>query len=164
MELRKHLNLRFVLVELYVVAFLAFLIYGLQPAEAAEAYEIDGELLIPSIGLNTGVAKLELEEDGLQTPSTIAGSYTRFDNKTLLIGHSTTVFTDLGDVKIGDAIEYNGETYNVEKITLSVKDKIDMDELLKASERDTIVIMTCAGKLLEGGDATHRLILTATIL
>ena len=61
-------------------------------------------------------------------------------------------------------VEYNGKTYNVEKITLSVKDKIDMDELLKASEKDTIVIMTCAGKLLEGGDATHRLILTATRL
>lgn len=162
MELKKHLNLRFVFVGLYLVAFLAFLVYGLQPAEAAEAYEIDAELLIPSIGLETEVTKLELEEDGLKTPDTIAGSYTRFDNKTLLIGHSTTVFKNLENVKIGDKIEYNDKTYTVEKITLSVKDKIDMDELLKASEKDTIAIMTCAGELLDGGDATHRLIITAS--
>lgn len=162
MELKKHLNLRFVFVGLYLVAFLAFLIYGLQPAEAAEAYEIDGELLIPSIGLEADVTKLELEEGGLQTPSTIAGSYTRFDNKTLLIGHSTTVFTDLEDVKIGDEIKYNEKVYKVQRIDLLVKDKIDMDELLKASEKDTLVIMTCAGKLLDGGDATHRLIITAS--
>ena len=161
MELRKHLNLRFVFVGLYLVAFLAFLIYGLQPAEAVEAYEIDAELSIPSITLDADVTKLELEESGLKTPDTIVGSYTRFEGKTLLIGHSTTVFANLKDVKIGDTIEYNEKNYHVQRIDLLVKDKIDMDELLKASEKDTIVIMTCAGELLDGGDATHRLIITA---
>ena len=44
---------------------------------------------------------------------------------------------------------------------LPAGEKIDMDKLLKTSRQDTVVIMTCAGKLLDGGDATHRLIITA---
>lgn len=162
MKLRKHLSLRFVFIGLYFVAFLAFLIYGLRPADAVEAYKIDSELKIPSIGLDTSVTKLELQDDGLKTPNSIVGSYARYDNKTLLIGHSTAVFSDLKDVDLGDTIEYDGKNYEVRMIDLLVKDNIDMDELLKAEKKDTIVIMTCAGRLLDGGDATHRLIITAT--
>ena len=162
MELRKHLSLRYVFTVLYIVAFLAFLIYGLQPVDAAEAYEIGGEVAISSIDLKSDVAILELTDGGLKTPDTIAGSYTRAENKTLLIGHSTTVFRNLNKVKLGDAIEYGGKSYEVRMIDMVMKNKIDMDELLKASEKDMLVIMTCAGKLLDGGDATHRLILTAT--
>lgn len=161
MELRKHLNIRFVFIGLYLVAFLVFLIYGLQPAEAVEAYVIDSKLKIPSIGLNTDVTKLELTENGLKTPDTIVGSYSRYENKTLLIGHSTTVFNNLRDVKLGNKIEYNNTTYEVKTIDMLAKGKIDMDKLLKTSQQDTVVIMTCAGKLLDGGDATHRLIITA---
>ena len=29
--------------------------------------------------------------------------------------------------------------------------------------KESIVVMTCAGELLEGGDATHRLIVTASV-
>ena len=162
MELRKHLRLRYVFIGLYLVVFLAFLIYGLKPAEAAEAYEIGGEVAIPSIGLQSEVAVLGLEDGELKTPDLIAGSYTRAENKSLLIGHSTTVFRDLDKVELGDLIEYNGETYEVRMIDMVAKDKVNMNELLRTSEKDTVVIMTCAGKLLDGGDATHRLILTAT--
>ncbi len=41
------------------------------------------------------------------------------------------------------------------------KSMISMSELLKADDKETIVIMTCAGESLENGDATHRLIVTA---
>ena len=36
-----------------------------------------------------------------------------------------------------------------------------MDEVLAPTEQNTLVIMTCAGEDLGGGDATHRLIVTA---
>ena len=39
-----------------------------------------------------------------------------------------------------------------------------MTEILKREEKDTIVIMTCAGELLDGGDATHRFMVTAVAL
>lgn len=162
MELRKHLSLRFVFIGLYFVAFLAFIIYGLQPADAVEAYDIGGEIAIPSIGLQSDVAILDYENGKLNTPDTIVGSYEKVENKSLLIGHSTTVFSELYKVKLGDEIEYKGKTYEVKMIDMMAKNRISMTKLLEPSEKDTIVIMTCAGKLLDGGDATHRLIITAT--
>ena len=161
MELRKRLNPRIVFIVVYVVLFLAYIIYGLQPAEAAHSYEVATELKIPSIGLVVDVTKLDLVGNELKTPDTIAGSYTQAENKTLLIGHSTTAFSHLDGVKIGDELEYNGQEYKIVRATLAVKEVIDMDELLAPAEEDTLMIMTCAGTLLGGGDATHRLIVTA---
>ena len=103
-----------------------------------------------------------MDNDKLNTPDTIVGSYTRAENKTLLIGHSTTVFQDLDQVKMSDYINYNNKTYQVNDIELLEKSDIDMNDALKTTDKDTIVIMTCAGTLLEGGDATHRLIITAS--
>ena len=163
MELKKHLNLKYIFIGIYVASFLAFIIYGLMPAKAVEAYDIEGEVVIPSIGLTSDVTKVELTAEGLETPDTIVGSYSRNQNKTLLFGHSTTVFTDLKKVKLGDYIEYGGNNYEVRAIDMLAKSKINMDKLLKAEDKDTLVIMTCAGTLLDGGDATHRLIITASI-
>ena len=36
-----------------------------------------------------------------------------------------------------------------------------MNKILEASDKDTVVLMTCAGKDLGNGDASHRLIVTA---
>ena len=163
MELRKHLNPRIVFVGLYVLAFLGYVIYGLQPAEAAQSYEIADQLEIPSIALDTDVAKLQLEADGLHTPDKIVGSYTKNDNKILLIGHSTTVFRDLDKVDLDATIIYDGREYHVAAIDMTVKNKVDMNKLLEKSDKDTLVMMTCAGELLENGDATHRLMITATL-
>lgn len=161
MELRKRLSPRYVFIGVYVVAFLAYIIYGLQPAEASASYEVVGKVSVPQIGLVADVTKLEIENDKLNTPDTIVGSYTRSENKTLLIGHATGVFRDLNQVRIGDTIEYDSTEYKVTKLTYAVKEAIDMDELLEPADNDTLVVMTCAGKMLSGGDATHRLIVTA---
>lgn len=160
MEIGRRFSLKYVFIGLYIVAFLVYIIVGLQPAEAAN-YNIVAELSIPSIGLQSDVASLKLNNGALDTPDTIVGSYSGAENKSLLIGHSTTVFKNLNNVKIGDIIIYNKKEYVVYKRDLVQKDDILMPRLLKKEDTDTLVIMTCAGKLLNNGDATHRFLLTA---
>ena len=160
MELKKRLEFRKVLVGAYFVLLAMYLVVGLQPAEATN-YEIATELSIPSIGLDSDVTILQVEERELKTPETIVGSYGRARNKTLLIGHSTTVFQDLEEVKLGDVIMYDDAPYKVFAIELVEKAEINMNEILAPADEETLVLMTCAGTLLDGGDATHRLIVTA---
>lgn len=161
MELKKRLNIRTVLIGLYVVVFVAYVIVGLKPAEAAQSYEISAELNIPSINLTSDVTTLQLENRELKTPDNIVGSFSRAENKTLLIGHSSTVFQNLNRVAFGEEINYNDHIYTVRKIETLEKSEIDMSKLLARAKEDTLVIMTCAGDDLGGGDATHRLIVTA---
>ncbi|MBR3246485.1 class F sortase [Candidatus Saccharibacteria bacterium] len=163
MELRRRLNPKYVFIGLYILAFLVYVIYGLQPADAVDSYDVSGNIRIPSIGLNSDVTTIGLEHGELRTPDTIVGSYSRNPNKTLLIGHASTVFENLHDIRLGDKVGFNGEEYTVKSINLSVKEDIDMLELLSNSPKDTIVLMTCAGDTLEGGDATFRLIVTASV-
>ena len=163
MELRRRLNPKYVFIGLYILAFLVYVIYGLQPADAVDSYDVSGNIYIPSIGLNSDVTTISLEHGELRTPDTIVGSYSRNPNKTLLIGHASTVFENLHDIRLGDKVSFNGEEYTVKSINLSVKEDIDMLELLSNSSKDTIVLMTCAGDTLEGGDATFRLIVTASV-
>ena len=161
MELKRRVDLRKLFTILYLVAFLGFLIIGFQPAEARH-YEISGRLEIPSIGLFSDVTTLELNNHKLETPDTIVGSFSRNDNKTLLIGHSTTVFKNLAGARLHDLFFYNDEIFEVVKIETLAKNQINMDEILAPSDSPTIIIMTCAGEPLENQDATHRLIVTAT--
>lgn len=162
MELkRRHLDAKRVFAGLYALAFAIYIIVGLQPAEAKN-YEISAELDIPSIGFSADVTELVLDNGKLDTPDAIVGSYSRAENKTLLIGHSSTVFEKLKDVRLRSEITYNGKTYQVAGIHKMPKSEVNMNELLKKADQDTLVIMTCAGELLDGGDATHRLIVTAT--
>lgn len=163
MELKQHLDARWIFVGLYLLAFVIYLVIGLQPADAT-SYEVSAKLLIPQIGLDTAVTDLTLDEGQLNTPEMIVGSYSQAKNKTLLIGHSSTVFQDLDQIDLGDLINYDGNDYKVKRIDLVRKSQIDMSELLAPAEKDTIVIMTCAGELFQNGDATHRLILTAVKL
>lgn len=163
MELRQRLNPKYVFIGLYILAFLAYIIYGLQPADAVESYDISGNLRIPSIGLNSDVTTIGLENGELHTPDTIIGSYTRNTNKTLLIGHASTAFENLKNARLGDKIYLDGKEYTIDSINLSVKEDIDMLELLSESPKKTLVLMTCAGDTLEGGDATFRLIVTASV-
>lgn len=161
MELKRRLNFRKILTILYIVAFFVYIVVGLQPAEARN-YEISGELVIPSIGLKSDVAKLELENHRLETPDEIVGSYSRYSSKTFLIGHSSTVFKNLSTVSLGDLIYYNDETFRVVEIKTLAKNEINMDTVLAPNSEPTIMIMTCAGEPLADHDATHRLIVTAT--
>ena len=160
MELGKHLRLRDVLMGLYVVAFAVYLVVGLQPAEAAN-YDVATELVIPSIRLESDVVTLHLEHRELKTPDTIVGRYARAENKTLLVGHSTTVFQDLDEVQVGDVVHYDELDYVVTETKVVAKNEVDMMGLLEETDEETIVIMTCAGELIGGGDATHRLLVTA---
>ena len=162
MEIKKRLNLRSVLAVVYFVCFGIFLNIGLRPAEATN-YEISAKLAIPAIGLTSDVTTLELEDHQLDTPDYIVGSFTRAKNKTLLIGHSTTVFSNLNEIKLGDEIFYDETNYKITNIEVLEKPDVDMDKILATEDVDTLVLMTCAGELLTNGDATHRLIITAVI-
>ena len=160
MELKRHLDLRYVFVGLYVLFVVVYVVIGLQPADAID-YEISADLEIPAIGLESGVTKLTLQDGRLNTPDTIVGSFSRAEHTTLLIGHSTTVFRHLDSVRVSDEIKYDYESYYVTNIEVEPKAGISMSKLLKDSSADTLVLMTCAGELLDNGDATHRLIITA---
>lgn len=164
MELRKSFDIRKIF---FVVSFLVFVILltlGLTPAEASAQYEVSGVLSIPSIQLTSDVTKLELKDRKLDTPAVIVGSFSNHKNKTLLIGHSSTVFTNLHEITIGNTIIYNGTNYLVIDAEVVEKDNIDMADLLKAEKVDTLVLMTCAGEDYGNGDSSHRIILTAIVL
>lgn len=121
-----------------------------------------GTLSIPSIALSTAVQPLHLTtEHTLDTPDTIAGSYAPYTNKTLLIGHSSTVFQALPEVRIGDSIIYNNKAYHIIRREVATKENINMYRLIKAEKDDLLVLMTCAGQPLGQRDATHRLLITA---
>ncbi len=160
MELKRHLDPKIVFIGLYALLILVYIIIGLQPVDAVQ-YDVTGEINIPSLNLRSEVTKLELEHGELKTPDTIVGSYSSNINKTLLIGHSTTVFQDLYQLKPEDKIYYNRNRYKITSIQTVKKEAIKMSELMAGEKKNTIVIMTCAGELLENSDATHRLIITA---
>lgn len=160
MELKRRFSFRKLFTIVYIVAFLTYVAVGLLPADGI-AYTIDGGLLIPSIDLVSGVTKLELKDSRLNTPDSIVGSYSRNPNKTFLIGHSSTIFRDLDEVKVGDQIIYNNVEYKVADMEVVKKSDVDMTNLLKAEKEDTLVLMTCAGEPVGQKDATHRLIVTA---
>lgn len=161
MELKKSFDLRRVFISVYVLFFVAFLIIGLQPAEATQ-YEISAELYIPSIGLTSSVTTLHLKNHQLEAPATIVGSFTRHPSKTLLIGHASTVFQNLAQANTGDSIIYDDATYRIVNRQIIEKTAVSMSQLLSPAEQNTLIIMTCAGTDLGHGDATHRLIITAT--
>ncbi len=164
MEIRARLDFRKIVILLYVVCFVAYLIFGLTPTSAGVThYEISANLEIPAIDLNTDVTALTLENRRLETPDTVVGSYSRAKNKTLLIGHSSTVFSELDRVWVGDNVMYNGATYIAKDIIVDKKENISMNKLLSSTKNDTLVIMTCTGTYLGNGDSTHRLIITAEI-
>lgn len=127
----------------------------------AKQYNTSGHLIIPSINLESDVTALSLDNGNLPTPEAIVGSYSKAPHKTLLIGHSSTVFMNLSKVNIGDTMIYSGVTYEIISAHTLAKSEINMNRLLEETPRNTLVIMTCAGESLANGDATHRLILYA---
>ena len=159
MELKRHVDLRKVVTVIYVAMFVVYLVVGLSPAEAA-VYEVSDRLEIPSIGLKSDVTRLELTDHRLNTPDTIVGSYSRSFNKTLLIGHASTVFGDLNLMTVGESVLYSGKTWIVKEIALYKKEDVDMEKILASARRETLILMTCAGEV-HGVDASHRLILVA---
>lgn len=156
-------KVRAVFISFFAVFFAIYLIIGFQPADAYENYPISGSLTIPAISLDTDVTVAALDNHQLLVPAQIVGSFSRYEGRTLLIGHASSIFSRLHEVKIGNTIYYNGANYQISSIDTREKTAIDMDELLIPSDdsRDTLILMTCAGTLFNNGDATHRLIVTA---
>ncbi|MBR2543216.1 sortase [Candidatus Saccharibacteria bacterium] len=162
MELKKRFSLRKVFIILYSFLLSVYLIVGFLPTKSI--YAIDTQLKIPAINLVSDVTILESKNGKLDTPDLIVGSFSRAENKTLLVGHSTTIFENLDKLKINDTVIYKSKLYKVKKRELLEKNEISMRQVLKNESDDTIVLMTCAGEMLENMDATHRLIVTATKL
>lgn len=163
LELKKRFSFRAVFLSIYIISFLIYIGVGFLPAEAVN-YIVDSRLEIPGIDLISDVTTLELRNKTLDTPDFIVGSFSRWKNKTLLIGHSTTVFQNLHKLDLREIILYDDKLYKVVEKKMVEKGKILMSEILKNEENDTLVIMTCAGTLLDNKDSTHRLIITATRL
>ena len=156
----------------YAVFTFAFITIGLQPvrsAEAAYAEEsstADATLVIDAIGLSAPVTQSSLSNNNLSVPEQIAASYSNSPNKTLIFGHSSSVFQNLKNIQLSDTIFYNEKTYQVTDITEVKKTEISMADILAPSDTDTIVLMTCSGEKIPNtdGDHTHRLIVTAKAL
>lgn len=144
----------------FLIMLPIYLFIGFQPSLPAEAANYP-TLEISSIKLRTPVAPLELVDHQLIAPATIAGSYSQAERKTLIIGHSSTVFETLAKIKMHDTFVYDGQTYRVVNITTEAKADISMSDVLAPAAEDTIIIMTCAGDPLPDQDATHRLLVTA---
>ena len=162
MELRRKLDFKATFVLFYCVCFVLFCYIFIRPAVASE-YKIDSYLIIPKIDLSSGVTTLSMQNGKLDTPDDIIGSYSITSSKTLLIGHSTTVFDNLHNSNIGDVILYDKNSYTITSKSIMPKNEINMSKILESSARKTIILMTCAGELYEGGDASHRLIVSAVL-
>ena len=160
MEIHKSVNLNKFLIFSYCFAFLVYLIVGLTPAEAAH-YDIIAKVEIPRIGLVSDVADAKIENRELKTPESVVGSFSHNENKIFLFGHVGGVFKNLANLQIGDEIIYESMIYYVESMIEEEKSMINMNEILKAEDEKTLVVMTCAGEDLGNGDSTHRLIVTA---
>ena len=154
----------------YFVATLAFVYFGLQPATSSEeVYAKESETAITTLSLptdnqeNIPVKKIAKNGKNLEVPEQIVGTYSIHENKTLLIGHSSTAFKNLKDLQQNDKITYNGKEYTITNIQEKLKQDISMKEILKPEEKDTVVLMTCSGeKIANSEDYTHRLIITAS--
>lgn len=154
--------IRVFVVGFFIIMLPIYLYIGFQPAVSIEALSYP-ELSIPEISLTTPVEPLQLTDHQLIAPGNIAGSYSSNPNKILIIGHSSTVFHNLSQITVGDTFIYNDQEYRINSRETLEKSAISMQEILAPAATSTIVIMTCAGEPLPNQDATHRLILTATI-
>ena len=147
---------------LFVCLSLGVYIYiGLQPIRV-EAQQ--NRLTIPSIELTTPVEDLERLGNTLIAPEVVAGAYQENPGKTLIIGHSSTVFKRLVEIEVGESLEYDGSLYRVSGRQILPKSEVQMDELVRADGKAGLVLMTCAGEHFSGDDYSHRLIIVAQSL
>ena len=162
-------TIKIVMASFFAIALPVYFIIGLQPssdsspaATATSNTQLpENDLKISSIGLSTPVEVLTVTEKTLEAPDKIAGSFSQNQNKTLLIGHSSTVFQNLKNINIDDEINYLGKIFIVKKLETIEKSEVKMPKLLEKTTENTIILMTCAGHHLSGQDYSHRLVVTA---
>lgn len=169
MELKHRIRSRHVFAIVYFACLFGFLIFNIANSNTSDThadsqnFNADASIIIPSIGLRANVFNMTLEDGELNVPDYDAGSYSRADNKTFITGHRSTVFSDLDETNVGDEIIYEGRLYQIISSVVMRKPDVSMNNILRATTRDTLVLMTCAGESLENKDATHRLIITAVL-
>ena len=154
----------------YAIAIPVYLYFGFQSsssvsvsAYAKEISEASGLVEIPGISLSAPVSEATLDGRTLSVPNYIIGKYQTYENKVLLMGHSSTVFKGLPNIMVGDKISYNGRSYRVFSKEVLPKSEISMREILKDEEVPTITLMTCAGEHISGQDYSHRLVINAVV-
>ena len=160
---RKIFSLLMLFYSVFIPTFIYFGMTEISSSEtyAAEAASATEKLEIPAIALEALVKVIKKQGVELIAPDQIAGVYHAAKNKDFVIGHSSTIFRELGKIREGDEVSYNGEKYMVRKVETLEKAEISMAEILVREEKPTIVLMTCAGKSLGGQDYTERLIVWA---
>ena len=144
---------------IYFVLIAGFTAYSFMPKTADASSE--ERLYIPTIGLIAQVKNIERSGNQLIAPDEIAGAYQPTNHKTVIIGHSSTVFKDLKSVKKNDNFNFDGKTYAVKETKVLPKSLVDMEEIVSETEKNTVILMTCSGEPLGGQDYSHRLIIEA---
>ena len=144
---------------LYFLAAAGLTAYFFVPKQADASS--DERLFMPSIGLIARVTDIERDGNTLKAPDYIAGAYHATNHKTVLIGHSSTIFNNLHNIKIKDTFTFDQKTYTVIKTEILEKAMIDMGEIVAETDENTIILMTCYGEPLGGQDFSHRFIVTA---
>jgi len=144
---------------LYFLAIAGFTAYIFIP-KAADASS-EERLFIPEIGLIARVKDIERTGNQLIAPDTIAGAYKSTNHKTVIIGHSSTIFKDLKNLSGTETFTFDNKTYNITRREIVEKRFVNMEEVVSETEKNTVVLMTCYGEPLGGQDYSHRLIITA---
>lgn len=118
-------------------------------------------LYIPSIGLIARAEDIDRVGNTLNAPDYIAGIYKPSKHKTVVIGHSSTIFSNLHNVKVGDELTLDHKKYKVKDTSIVEKNSVDMNKVVSETTKDTAILMTCYGEKIKGDDYTHRFIVTA---
>ena len=141
-------------------AFIAgFIAYVFMPKTADASSE--ERLFLPSIGLVARVKDIEREGNQLIAPDTIAGAYQPTNHKTVIIGHSSTIFKDLKNISEGDEFTFDNTKYRVKTREIIEKRLVNMADIVSETKVKTVILMTCHGEPLGGQDFSHRLVVTA---
>ena len=144
---------------IYFVAIAAFTAYIFIP-KAVDASS-EERLFIPDIGLIARVKDIERQGNQLIAPDTIAGAYKATNHKTVIIGHSSTIFKDLVKLDGDESFTFDNKNYSITSREIVEKRFVNMEEIVSETEKNTIVLMTCYGEPLGGQDYSHRLIIVA---
>lgn len=144
---------------LYFLAIAGFVAYIFIP-KAADASS-EERLYIPEIGLVARVKDIERQGNQLIAPDTIAGAYKPTNHKTVIIGHSSTIFKDLEKLAGNENFTFDDHSYRIIRREIVEKRFVNMEDIVSETENNTVILMTCYGEPLGGQDYSHRLIITA---
>ena len=145
-----------------IILLAGFLYFGMQPQTA----EANSSLILeaPSISLTSPIRVIKLNNDyTLTSPDRIAGLYQSAENNTFIIGHSSTIFSNLKNLKPNDHLILDGKTYLVKTYVIQKKSEISMSKVLEAKLIPTLTLMTCHGEKIAKNDYTERIIITAEL-